>query len=144
MPHVPYTGAAPALTDVLAGHVDVMLDNAGNVVELIKGGKIKALGVTSEKRMEELPGVPAIAETFPEFVSTSWFGIVAPPKTPPAISAKISEAMRDALRSPDVTKKVRELSANVVANSQEEMATFLKAEVTLWRKVIEKAGVKLD
>lgn len=144
MTHVPYQGAAPALADVLAGHVDVMLDNAGNVVELIKAGKLRALGVTSEKRMEELPDTAAIAETFPEFVSTSWFGIVAPPKTPPAISAKISEAMREALRAPDVTRKVRELSANVVANSQEEMAAFLKAEVALWRRVIDRAGVKLD
>ena len=81
---------------------------------------------------------------FRSFVSTSWFGIVAPPKTPPAISAKISEAMREVLRAPDVTRKVRELSANVVANSQEEMAAFLKAEVALWRRVIDRAGVKLD
>ena len=142
--HVPYQGAAPALTDVLAGHVDVMFDNAGNVVELIKAGKIRALAVTSRQRMKELPEIPAIAETWPSYVATSWFGVVAPPKTPPAIAAILSRAMVEALRAPDVAKKVADLSANVVANTPEEMAAFLKEEIAQWRHVIEAAKVKLD
>ena len=142
--HVPYQGAAPALMDVLAGHVDVMFDNAGNVVELIRSGKVRALAVTSRNRMAEMPDVPAIAETWPEYVATSWFGIVAPPNTPPAIASAISRAAIDALRTPDVARKVADLSASVVANTPEEMAAFMAEEIMQWRKVIESARVKLD
>ncbi len=142
--HVPYQGAAPALMDVLAGHVDVMFDNAGNVIELIRSGKVRALGVTSGTRMAELPDTPAIAETWPEYVATSWFAIVAPPKTPPAVAAEISRAAIDALRAPDVTRKVEDLSASVVANTPEEMAAFMADEIAQWRKVIDVARVKLD
>lgn len=142
--HVPYQGAAPALMDVLAGHVDVMFDNAGNVIELIRSGKVRALAVTSRSRIAELPDVPAIAETWPEYEATSWFAIAAPPKTPPSIASAISRAAIDALRAPDVSRKVADLSANVVANTPEEMAAFMATEIVQWRKVIESARVKLD
>ena len=142
--HVPYQGAAPALMDVLAGHVDVMFDNAGNVIELIRSGKVKALAVTSRSRIPELPDVPAIAETWPEYEATSWFAMVAPPKTPPSIASTISRAAIEALRAPDVSRKVGDLSASVVANTPEEMAAFMASEIVQWRKVIEAARVKLD
>jgi tripartite-type tricarboxylate transporter receptor subunit TctC len=142
--HVPYRGAAPALTDLLAGHVDIMFDNAGNVVSFIKDGRLKALAVSSKARMPELPDVPAISEKFPEFAATSWFAVVAPPKTPSDIAAKLSDAMVEALRMPDVASRVRQLSATVVASSPSETAAFLAKETAHWRQVIAAAGIKLE
>src|SRR5262249_36779162 len=77
--HVPYKGAAPALTDLVAGHIEMMFDNLGNPLQHIRDGRLRAIAVASEARIAELPDVPTIAETFPAFVSTSWFAIVAPP-----------------------------------------------------------------
>jgi tripartite-type tricarboxylate transporter receptor subunit TctC len=142
--HVPYRGAAPALTDLLAGHVDVMFDNAGNVVSLIKDGRLKALAVSSKARIPELPDVPAIAERFPDFAATSWFAVVAPPKTPQDIAAKLSDAMVEALRMPDAVNRVRELSATVVASSPSETAAFFAKETEHWRQVIAAADIKVE
>src|SRR6185295_9512635 len=91
MTHVPYAGMAPALNDLLAGHVEMMFDNLGNSLPLVRDGKLKGLAVSSDKRAPELPDLPAIAETYPEVVATSWFAIVAPPRTPPEIAAKLSQ-----------------------------------------------------
>jgi tripartite-type tricarboxylate transporter receptor subunit TctC len=140
--HVPYKGAAPALTDLLAGHVDIMFDNAGNVVQLIRDGRLKALAVSSRTRMPELPAVPAIAESFPEFVATSWFGLVAPPKTPPEIAALLSQAITESLKLPDVASRVRELTATPVGSTPAETASFFKEESERWRRVIVTVGVK--
>jgi len=140
--HVPYRGAAPALTDLLAGHVDIMFDNAGNVVQLIKDGRLKALAVSAKARMAELPGAPAVAERFPQFVATSWFAVVAPPKTPAAIAKQLADAMIDALRAPDVTERVHDMSAAVVATTPEETAAYLRRETEQWGRVIAAAGIK--
>ena len=142
MVHVPYTGLGPALTDLLAGHVDMMVDNLGNTLPLIREGKLKALGVTSETRIAELPDVPAIAEMFPGFYSTPWFAMVAPPKTPSDIAAKISLAVAETLRLPDVAKRFRDLSFKPVGTSPAETAAFLKQERERWREVISTAGIK--
>jgi tripartite-type tricarboxylate transporter receptor subunit TctC len=104
--HVPYKGAAPALTDLVAGHIEMMFDNLGNPLQHIRDGRLRALAVASETRIAELPDVPAIAETFPGFVSTSWFAIVAPPRTPADIAAKLQAAIAEALRMPDVVAKL--------------------------------------
>ena len=79
MVHIPYKGLAPALTDVLAGHVDMMFDNIGNTLQPIKQGRVRGLAVASKERLPELPGVPTLAETYPGFYSATWFAIVAPP-----------------------------------------------------------------
>jgi tripartite-type tricarboxylate transporter receptor subunit TctC len=142
--HVPYRGAAPALTDLLAGRVDVMFDNAGNVVSLIKDNRLRALAVSSKARISELPDVPAIAERFPEFVATSWFAVVAPPGTPAEIAEKLSDAVAEALRMPDVATTVRELSANVIASNPKETAAFFAAETAHWRQVIVAMGIKAE
>ena len=142
--HIPYKGAAPALTDLLAGHVEVMFDNAGNVVSLIRDGKLKALAVSSKMRMTDLPDVPAVAETYPQFEASSWFAVVAPPGTPPEIAAKLSQAIGEALRLPDVASRVRELSATPIGGTPEETAAFLTEERERWRGVIAAVGVKPD
>jgi tripartite-type tricarboxylate transporter receptor subunit TctC len=140
--HVPYKGLAPAVTDLLAGHVDFMFDNLGNSLAHINAGRLKVLGVVSDARISDLPNVPTIAETYQTVSSTSWFGVVAPPNTPPWIANRLSRTIRDALKRADVTAELRTLSLTPAGNSPSEMATFLKQESERWRSVIFAAGIK--
>lgn len=142
MTHVPYTGLAPALTDLLAGHTDVMVANLDASLTYVQGGKLRALAVTSEKRAPELPDVPAVAETYPDFASTSWFAVVAPPKTPPEIARKLSHAFAEILREPEIEKKWREMSLTPVGGTPAEVEVFLKEETARWRRVIVSGGIK--
>jgi tripartite-type tricarboxylate transporter receptor subunit TctC len=141
--HVPYRGTAPAIADLLAGHVQLMFDNAANALPQVRAGKLKAFAVGAPPRIPELPDVPAMAEFFPEFLAASWFSIVAPPGTPPAIAAKVSEAMAEALRMPDVSRRLRELGATPTGSSPDETAVVFRQETERWRKVILSAGIKL-
>jgi tripartite-type tricarboxylate transporter receptor subunit TctC len=140
--HVPYRGSAPALTDLIAGHVDLMVDNLGNSAQHIADGKLRALAVANAARVPDLPSVPTMAETFPGFVATSWFAIVAPPKTAPPIADKLSRAVSEVLRMPDVVKRLRDFGATPVGGSPSETADFIKAESERWRRVIVEADVK--
>src|SRR5262245_44954307 len=142
MVHVPYAGLGPAMTDLLAGHVDLMIDNLGNALPLVRAGKVKGLGVTSEARIAELPDVPAIAEQFPGFQASAWFAIVAPPRTPPEIAAKISQAVADTLRLPEVAKRFADLAVTPVGSSPADTTAFLKQETERWRNVIVAGGIK--
>jgi tripartite-type tricarboxylate transporter receptor subunit TctC len=142
--HVPYRGTAPAMTDLLAGHTQLMFDNAANVLHLIQDGRLKALATGAPPRMPELPDVPALAETYPAFFASSWFSLVASPKTPPAIAAKLSQAIGEALRLPDVLGRLHKLGATPVGSSPDETAVFLRQETERWRKVIVDAGIKLE
>jgi tripartite-type tricarboxylate transporter receptor subunit TctC len=140
--HVPYKGLAPAMTDLLGGHVDMMFDNLTNALPQVRDGKVKALAVAGATRIPELPDVPAIAEMYPGFYATSWFAIVAPPRTPPEIAGKISQSIAAALKTPDVIERYRALASTPVGNSPGEMAAFLKKESARWRQVIADAGIK--
>jgi tripartite-type tricarboxylate transporter receptor subunit TctC len=134
--HVPYRGLAPALTDLLAGHVDIMFDNLGNTLQSINSGQLRALGTASATRVAQLPDVPAIAETYPGFLSTSWFAVVAPPHTPPAIAAKLSQAIAEVLREPEVTQRLHDLSIIAVGSTPQDTAVFIQREATRWREAI--------
>ena len=142
--HIPYKGTAPALAALLSGEVNLMFDNLGVSLPHARAGRLRALAVCSERRVAALPAVPAMVEIFPGFVSIAWFGVVAPPKTPPKIAATLSEAIREALALPDVGKRLAELSAEPVGSTPSEMAAFMKQDAERWRKVIVSSGVKLD
>lgn len=142
MVHVPYTGLGPAMTDLLGGHVDMMVDNLGNALPLIAEGKLKALAIANDARIPELPSVPAMAEIFPAVYSTSWLALVAPPKTPANIAMKISESVAEALRHPDVARRFRDLTFKPIGNSPAEAAGFLRQESDRWRKIIVAGGIK--
>ena len=142
--HIPYKGTAPALTDLLAGQVDMMCDNLGVSLPHVRSGKLRALAVASKQRFAGLPNVPALAETLPGFESVAWFGIVAPPKTNGAIVEKIAAAVQDALKLPEVQKRLADLSAEPMGLGPDETAAFMRQEVERWGAVIRTAGVKLE
>jgi len=142
--HVPYKGSAPAMAALLGGEVDLMFDNLGVTLPHVKSGKLRALAVCSEKRVASLPGVPAISELVSGFVSATWVGIVAPPRTPVQIAEKLSAAVAEAIRSPDVVGRLAALSAEPVGDTPKEMAAFMKLEEERWNRVITSAQVKAD
>jgi tripartite-type tricarboxylate transporter receptor subunit TctC len=142
--HIPYKGTAPALTDLLAGQVDMMCDNLGVSLPHVRAGKLKALAVASRKRFAGLPGVPALAETLPGFESAAWFGIVAPPRTSAAIADKVAVGVQEALKLPDVRKRLADLSAEPLGYGPAETAAFMRQESERWGAVIRAANVKLE
>jgi tripartite-type tricarboxylate transporter receptor subunit TctC len=142
--HVPYKGLEPALQDLLGGQVDLMFHVVNDTMEHIQSAKLKALGVGADKRISELQTVPAVAELYPGFVATTWFAVVAPPKTPPAVVAKTSQAIVEAIRSPDVAERFRSGGMTPVGTTPGETAAFLQQESDRWREVIVKAGIKLQ
>jgi len=141
---VPYRGSAPALNDLLAGNVDIMFDNLGASMQLIKAGKLKLIAVAAPKRMASLPEVPTIAETLPGFEAEAWFAIVAPPKTPAAIVDKVNAGVNEALRDPQIGKRLADLQAEPVGGTPQATAAYFHEEVERWRNVITSAHVTLD
>ncbi|HVL35457.1 MAG TPA: tripartite tricarboxylate transporter substrate binding protein [Burkholderiales bacterium] len=142
--HVPYKGTAPALADLIAGQVEMMCDNLGVSLPHVRSGRLKALAVASRTRVAALPEVPALAETLPGFEAVAWFGIVAPPRTPAAIAARVQAAVAEALRHPDVQKRLGELSAEPLGLTPAETAAYMRQETERWGGVIRAANVKLD
>jgi tripartite-type tricarboxylate transporter receptor subunit TctC len=142
--HVPYRGTAPALSDLVGGQVDMMCDNLGVSLSHVRSGKLRALAVASRRRSPSLPEVPTLAETLPGFEAMAWFGMVAPPKSSPAIAEKVAAGVREALKSPDVLKRLHELSADPMGLTPAETAAFMKQETERWGRVIRSARVKVD
>jgi tripartite-type tricarboxylate transporter receptor subunit TctC len=142
--HIPYKGTGPALGDLVGGQVTSMFAELGSVLPHIRAGKVRALAVTSEKRNASLPDVPTVAEALPGFIASPWNGVVAPPKTPAAVARKLSLAIAEGLRQPDVSKRLVERSFEPVGSTPEEMAAFMKQETERWDKVIRGIGLKAD
>lgn len=144
MVHVPYRGDAPAMADLLAGHVHLMFGNVTQATSHLRTGKLKMLAVTSSKRQSQLPQVPAMQEIVPGVIAVTWFAVVAPPKTPPAIAQKLSTAMAEVLRSPDIARRFAEVGAEPVGNTPEELAQWMREDTERWRQVIKTGGVTID
>jgi tripartite-type tricarboxylate transporter receptor subunit TctC len=142
--HVHYRGSAPAVQDLVAGTMDVAFHNVGAEGALIKAGTIRALGLATDAPMAAFPGVAVVKDTVPGFVVGTWFALAAPPKTPPAILAKLNADINEALRDPDVRKRLDNLSAEVVGGSLADTAAFFKAEIETWHNMIKIANVKLE
>jgi tripartite-type tricarboxylate transporter receptor subunit TctC len=142
--HVPYRGSAPALQDLVGGNVDIMFDNLGVSLALVKGGQLKLIAVAAARRMASLPDVPAIAETLPGFEAVAWYGVVAPPRTPRAIVDKINADINEALKSPEIAQRLPDFSAEPVGGTPQATAAYLREEIERWHKVIKAAGVRLE
>ena len=127
---------------MLAGQVDLMFAAVGNAQAQIRAGKLKALGVTSAKRLPAFPDVPAIAEVLPGYESSAWFGLFGPGQMNPELAKRLSDAARQAIATPDVKKRLELEGAVPVGNSPDEFARFVQAEIPRWAKVVKFAGAK--
>lgn len=145
MTHVPYKGSAPAITDLMGGQVQVMFDNLPSSLQQIKAGKLRAIAVTSAKRSPALPDVPTIAESgLPGFEASSWFGLVAPAGTPPAIIARINADVNQWLQSSEAKEKLLAQGAVPAGGTPEQFAAHIRAETEKWAKVVKASGAKVD
>ena len=145
MVHVPYKGSAPAITDLLGGHVPMMFDSTIAILPHIKGGKLKPIAVTAAKRSPQLPNVPTFAEAgMPGFESYAWYGFFAPAKTPPDVIAKLNTAAIKVMKEPEYQKVLEETGSEFVGDTPEKFATFVKAEAAKWGKVAKETGATVD
>ena len=138
----PYRGAAPALTDLIAGQVEVMFDNLPSSVEHIRGGKIRALGVTTAKRADALPDVPSIGETVPGYEANVFYGIAAPKGTPSEIVGKLHQAVEVVLADPRVKARFAELGGAPMPMAPAAFGALVAGETEKWAKVVKFAGIR--
>lgn len=142
---VPYRGGSgPALSDLIGGQIDVTFDPILSSIEFVKAGKLRALAVTTAKRLEQLPEIPTVSEFVPGYEADAWTGIAAPKNTPPEIIDKLNRAIGAALADPKVKARIAELGAAVVATSPADFAKLIVKDIEKWGKVIRAANIKAD
>ncbi|MBC5768581.1 Bug family tripartite tricarboxylate transporter substrate binding protein [Ramlibacter albus] len=145
MAHIPYKGSAPAVTALLAGEIDALFDNVPNVVQHIKAGKMKVLGVSGLQRSVLLPDAPTVAEAaVPGFEVNVWFGMQVPAGTPKPVVDKLNRDMVTLLKEPDVVKRFRDQGVEVVASTPEQFSRLVQSEVTKWTQLIREANIRIE
>jgi tripartite-type tricarboxylate transporter receptor subunit TctC len=143
--HVPYKGSGPAINDLIAGHIPLAFESLIPILPHLKGGKVRALAVTSLKRSPLLPDIPTLDEAGVKgYESIAWYGVVAPGKTPKPIVDKLNAEMTKALRAPDLKQRLTELGSAEVYGSPEQFGAFIKAEIAKWGKVVKASGATID
>lgn len=143
--HVPYKGAAPALQDVIGGHNQMMFATAASVVGHIKGGKVRALAVTTLKRTAVLPDLVTMDEAgLPGFDASTWHGLVAPAGTPPDVIKKLNDAATKALADPGVKASLDRLGVDIVGGTPEEFAAYIKSEIPKWTAIVKASGATME
>jgi tripartite-type tricarboxylate transporter receptor subunit TctC len=143
--HVPYKGAAPALQDVVAGHVQMMFATAASAVQLIHDGQVRALAVTTLKRTTVLPDLATVDELgIKGFDATTWHGLVAPSKTPKDIIAALHRAITAALNDAGVRKQLADLGVDIIGGTPEDFAAYIKSEIPKWTAIVKASGAKLE
>ena len=145
MVHVPYKGSSPALTDLLAGQVNLMFGNMASAMPHVRGGKLRALAVTSAKRSAAAPELPTIAENgLPGYEATSWFALFAPARTPASLVNKLNGEVNTLLQLPDVKERMAGFGADAMPMSPRELAAYVETEIVKWGKLIKAAGATAD
>jgi tripartite-type tricarboxylate transporter receptor subunit TctC len=144
MLHVPYKGAGPALIDLISGKVDVLFDNLPSSINHIRGGKLRALGVTTRERDATLPDVPSVSETVPGYEATAWFGIGMPKGSPRDAIDKINAEVNRALADPAMQKKLAELGGRTIPGTPEDFGKVMAEETARWEKVVKASGAKAE
>jgi tripartite-type tricarboxylate transporter receptor subunit TctC len=143
--HVPYKGAAPALQDLIGGHSQLMFATAASVVGHIKGGKVRALAVTTLKRTQVLPDIPTMDEAgLKGFDASTWHGLVAPAGTPPEVIAKLHDAAIKALKDPGVQESLGRLGVDIVGGTPKEFEAYIQAEIPKWKAIVKASGATMD
>ncbi|WP_035704427.1 Bug family tripartite tricarboxylate transporter substrate binding protein [Bradyrhizobium genomosp. I (2014)] len=144
MQHVPYRGAAPAITDMLGGQVQVIFDNMPSIIQHIRSGSLRAIGVTTTERSPQLPDVQPIADTVKGYEASALFGMGAPKNTPKEIIAKLNAEVNALMKEPDMAKRLVELGGEPRGQTPEAFGEEIKAETEKWKKVVEFAGLKVE
>ena len=145
MSHVPYKGSAPALTDVMGGQVDLMFDTMLSAMPHVKGGKLKALGVTSAQRSAAAPDLPTVAESgLPGYEAIAWNGLLAPAGTPKEVIARLNTELKAVLESPDIRQRFDAQGFAAAWSTPAAYGSFLQSEVDKWAKVVKTSGAKID
>jgi tripartite-type tricarboxylate transporter receptor subunit TctC len=144
MVHVPYKGAGPALTDLMAGTVQVMFDNLPSSAPQIRAGRLRALGMTTAQREPSFPDVPTVGETVKGYEATAWFGIGMPKGTPREIVEKVNAEVNRALADPGMQKKLAELGGHPIPGTPEDFQRTIEEETAKWAKVVELSGAKVE
>lgn len=143
--HVPYKGASQALTDVIGGSVELYMSSVPTLIGQIKQGKLRALAVTSAKRVDDLPGVPTINESgYKGFDAVTWFGLLAPAGTPKDVITRLNAEFNKALKQPEPFKRLSDEGADPAGGTPEQFAALIKDEVPRWGKVVKESGAKID
>jgi tripartite-type tricarboxylate transporter receptor subunit TctC len=141
---VPYRGMAPAMTDLLSGHIQIMIDGTGPLLPHIQAGKIRALAVTGKTRSPDLPDLPTMSEEGFDYVLSFWTGIVAPAKTPNDIIAKVNEAINDSLKAPAMKAHLAKSNVEALTSTPPEFAAFIAAEAKKWGGIVTSTGIKAE
>ena len=145
MTHIPYKGQAPATTDLLGGQVSVLFGAIPVALPHVKSGKLRALAITSSKRSPVMPDLPTVAESgLPGYEVMSWYGFLAPAKTPKEIVTKLYVEITKALRAPDVAERITAMGFEPVGSSPEQFAAQIKEEIPKWAKVVKECGARAD
>jgi len=145
MTHVPYKGSNPALTDLVSGQVQgVMFDNMPSCLPLVKGGKLRALAVTTEQRSDQLPDVPTVGETVKGYEASAWFGMGAPAKTPPDVIAVLNKAINEGLADPKIKARLTELGGMPMGGTPADFGKIIVSETEKWKKVVELSGASVE
>jgi tripartite-type tricarboxylate transporter receptor subunit TctC len=145
MTHVPYKGSNPALTDLVSGQVQgVMFDNMPSCLPLVKGGKLRALAVTTEQRSDQLPDVPTVGDTVKGYEASAWFGMGAPAKTPTEIIAVLNKAINEGLADSKITARLTELGGMPMGGTPADFGKIIVSETEKWKKVVELSGASVE
>lgn len=143
--HIPYTGGAPAIVDVMGGHVEAYFANAASSLNYVSSGDLRALAVTSDERMPELPDVPTVVESgIDEFSVYEWNGLFVPKGTPEPIVKQLEQIVQEALEQPEIVRNLRALGQTPVGNTSEEFSEFLQSEENRWLEVVKANNISLD
>ncbi len=143
--HIPYKGAAQGLNDVIGGQVEVYVSSIPTLIGHIKNGKLRALAVTSLKRVDDLPQVPTIAESgYKGFEAVTWFGVLGPAKLPQDVTARLNAEINKALQTPELKKKLGDQGADVAGSTPEQFGKLVREDMVRWGAVVRESGAKID
>ena len=142
--HVPYKGLNPATIDVMGGNIPLLFNDLTTAIQPYKAGRIRILGVSTAKRVPQIPEVATIAETIPGYEAHTWFGVLAPAGTPQAVIERLSRESMKILQSDDIKKRFAEVGAEPVGGTPQQFAAFMAAETVKWAKVIKASGARVD
>jgi tripartite-type tricarboxylate transporter receptor subunit TctC len=142
--HVPYRGGAPAITDLIAGHVDIMFESLQSIATFARDGKVRALGVSGATRSPAFPDLPTIGESVPGYLAPTWTGVIAPAGVPKPIVVKLNAAINKALASEAFKEKFAKIGDEPVGGTPEEFAATIKADSAKWEEVVRRSGARLE